>query len=151
MVQPIPEGMPTLTPYLVVEGAEALIDFVKEAFGATEEGRLRRPDGSLMHAELVVGDTPLWLGEANQDFPPSPCNLYLRVEDCDAAFQKAVDAGATVVMEPMLMKHAGERYGGVMDPSGNVWWIATHVEDVPFDEQQKRIDAWAEEDDSPWR
>lgn len=140
-VKPIPDGYHTVTPYLLVEGVAKLATFLKEAFGAKQTLRLDRPDGSIMHVEVRIGDSTVMMGEPVAEFGPMPASIYLYVEDCDAVYRRALEVGGTSVMEPTDMKHAGERYGGVKDPSGNLWWIATHVEDVSPREQARRVQA----------
>lgn len=115
-----------------------LVRFVTRAFGASETHRLDRPDGSIMHVEVRIGDSVVMMGEPMGDFGPMPTSLYLYVEDCDSVYERAIGANGISVMEPTNMYHAGERYGGVRDPSGNIWWIATHVEDVSPEEQARR-------------
>jgi uncharacterized glyoxalase superfamily protein PhnB len=139
-VQPIPDGSHTITPYLVVEGVPKLIEFLKQAFGAQEQGRMARPDGGVMHAEVKVGDSKLMIGEPMGDWKAKPCSLYLYVEDVDAVYQRAIQAGGTSVSEPSDQFY-GDRTGGVIDPSGNYWGIATHVEDVSHEEMAKRFAA----------
>ena len=139
-VQPIPDGSHTVTPYLVAEGIPKLIDFLKQAFGAQELGRMARPDGGVMHAEMKVGDSKLMMGEPMGDWKAKPCSLYLYVEDVDAVYQRAIQAGGTSVREPSDQFY-GDRTGGVTDPCGNYWGIATHVEDVSHEEMAKRFAA----------
>jgi PhnB protein len=131
------DGFRTVTPYLLVEGADRLITFLCEAFAANVRCREARPDGSVMHSELRVGDSMLMLGEANDEFGPMPTSIYLYVPDCDSVYQQALKAGGNSVFELMDMP-SGERYGGVKDPAGNIWWIATHIEDVSPEEQERR-------------
>ncbi len=138
-VKPIPEGFHSITPYLLVEGVDELVGFLQRGFDAEARQRLERPDGSVMHVELRIGDSMLMLGEPMGEFGPMPSSIYLYVEDCDSVYRRALEAGGTSVMEVTHMYHAGERYGGVQDPSGNIWWIATHVEDVPPEEQKRRV------------
>ena len=133
-------GFGSVTPYLLIEGADELVEFLEDAFDAEILSRQDRPDGTLMHAELRIGDSMVMVGEATEEFGPLPATLYLYVEDCDDVFAAALDAGATIAMEPMTMPHASERYGAVTDPSGNVWWIATHLEDVDVEEETRRIE-----------
>lgn len=140
-VKPIPDGYQTIIPYLLVEGAAELTTFLTTAFGAKVRQRLDRPDGSVMHVELQVGDSVIMIGEPMAEFGPMPSSIYLYVEDCDAVYQRALQAGAASVMPPTDMPHAGERYGGVKDASGNLWWIATHIEDVSPEEQMRRVKA----------
>lgn len=136
-VRPIPEGYHTVTPYLVVADVAAEIAFLAAAFGAREKHRMPGPDGSVMHAEVMIGDSPVMLGQARDEYPPRPATTYLYVEDVDATYRRALEAGATSLMEPADQFY-GDRNGGVEDPQGNQWWIATHVEDVPPDELERR-------------
>ena len=99
-VRPIPEGFHTITPYLVVEGAPKLIQFLKQAFGAQEQFRLPRPDGGVMHAELKIGDSILMMGTPMGEGKAKPYSLYLYVEDVDAVYQRAIQAGGTFRLEP---------------------------------------------------
>ncbi|HEX9305602.1 MAG TPA: VOC family protein [Thermoanaerobaculia bacterium] len=138
-VKPIPEGLHTVTPYLVVSGVARLIDFLKQAFDATEMHRSTRPDGTIMHAQVRIGDSPIMMGEVWGEFPAKTASLYLYVEDCDALYKRALAAGAVSIMEPMDMFY-GDRNGGVRDFAGNEWWIATHIEDVPPAELERRAE-----------
>lgn len=139
-VKPIPEGYNTVTPYLIVKGVPALIDFLKQAFDAKEIERHSQPDGSVMHAEVKIGDSILMMGEAAGKWSPMPAGFYLYVTDTDAVYKRAMQSGATSVMEPMDQFY-GDRNAGVKDPSGNQWWIATHKEDVSREELAKRAEA----------
>ena len=122
-----PFGLHTITPYLIVEGVSTLIAFLQHVFDAESRGDLRyREDGSVQHAEVQIGDSVVMMGEPMDDIGPMPAMMYLYVNDCDATFKKALAAGATSVMEPADYPH-GDRYGGVKDPVGNVWWIVTHI------------------------
>ncbi len=144
-VKPVPDHYHTVTPYLLVEGVDQLISFLEDAFHATIHGKLDRPDGTVMHAELEVGDSMVMMGEPMGEFGPMPASIFLYVEDCDAVYDRALSAGGTSVMEVTTMQHAGVRYGGVEDPSGNIWWIGTQREEVSWEEQQYRIDAVADQ------
>jgi PhnB protein len=139
-VKPIPEGHHTVTPYLVVPKAVQLIDFMKQAFAAEEIQRFTLPDGSIMHAEVRIGDSRVMLGEAGGEYAPMPAMLHLYVEDVDAVYQQALQAGAASLREPADQPD-GDRRGGVKDQSGNQWWIATHIEDVSPEELAKREEA----------
>ena len=139
-VKPIPDGAHTVTPYLVVEGVPKLIDFLKQAFGAEELFRMARPDGGVMHAEVKIGDSMIMIGEAMGQWKPKPCSLYLYVEDVDAVYQRAIQAGGTSVGEPKDQFY-GDRSGGVTDPCGNHWGTGTHIEDVSREEMEKRAAA----------
>jgi PhnB protein len=140
-VKPIPDGYHTVTPYLVVQGAAALIEFLKRAFEATEIFRMARPDGAIMHAEVKIGASLIMMGEAGGEHRPMPACLYLYVNDADAVYKRALEAGASSQMEP-TNQFWGDRQGGVKDPAGNLWWIATHVEDVPPEEVAQRAEAF---------
>jgi PhnB protein len=145
-VKPIPDGFHTLTPYLTVKGAASAIDFYKRAFGAQERFRMYGPDGKTIgHAEVVIGDSILMLSEENPHFNKSPqtlngttVSLLIYVEDVDAAFKRAVDAGAKVLL-PVEDKFYGERAGSLTDPYGHMWTLMTHIEDVSPQEMDKRL------------
>ncbi len=137
-VKPIPEGYHTVTPLLSVKGAARLIDFMKKAFGATETYRFPSPDGSVMHAELKIGDSVVMLGEASKEAPPVPMTLYLYVNDADAMYSAAIAAGGESLEKPSD-QFWGDRVATIKDFAGNKWWIATHVEDVSAEEIEKRF------------
>ena len=141
-VKPIPEGHHTVTPYLVVEDAACLIDFLTRAFGAEEVHRIPRPDGTIMHAQVRIGDSMIMMGEAKGEFTSMPGFLHLYVTYADAAYRRAIQAGAISVTEPADQFY-GDRSGGVKDRFGNLWWIATHKEDVSPEEMHKRAQAHA--------
>ncbi|MBI3970088.1 MAG: VOC family protein [Chloroflexi bacterium] len=153
-VRPIPEGYHSLTPALVVHNAAEAIEFYKRAFGAQELGRMPAPDGRrIWHAELQIGDSRLMLSDEFPDIDESrspkalggtASSLHLYVEDADAAFQRAVDAGATVSMS-LVDAFWGDRYGKVTDPFGHQWGIATRQEEVSEEEMQRRAQAFAAE------
>lgn len=128
-VKPIREGIHTITPYLMVPGAANLIEFVKQAFGATELLRGTGSEGGI-HAEVRIGDSMLMIGGAEHT-EPMPAAIYLYVEDADAVYQRALQAGAASIMEPADQPY-GDRNAGVKDPFGNIWYVATHKEDVPL-------------------
>ena len=136
-VKPIPQGYHTITPYLVVQRAAQLIDFLKQAFEAEEILHMAQPDGTITHAEVKIGDSGVMISEASGDFKPMPAMLHLYVEDTDSVYRRALRAGATSLREPEDQFY-GDRTGGVQDASGNQWWIATHIEDVSADELAKR-------------
>jgi PhnB protein len=144
-VKSIPEGYHTLTMSLTVEKADEAIEFYKRAFGATERVRMTAPDGSIGHAELEIGDSVIMVSDP---FPQSTvrpprevgattASAFMYVEDVDAAFKRAIDAGATSSMDVEDM-FWGDRFGTVTDPFGHVWSIATHVEDVSPEEIEER-------------
>ena len=139
-VKPIPDGFHTVTPYLVVDGASKLIDFLKQAFHAQEVHRNSGPDGSVMHAQVRIGDSMVMLADAVGEHKAMPTAIYLYVTDTDRLYKRALDAGATSMGAPADQFY-GDRSGGVKDPSGNHWWIATHKEDVSPEEMAKRAEA----------
>jgi uncharacterized glyoxalase superfamily protein PhnB len=140
-VKPIPEGYHTATPYLVVKGADKTIEFLKKAFGAEPSFEpMTRPDGKIMHADFKIGDSHVMIGEASDQHPAMPAMIHLYVPNVDAVYQRAVSAGGTSMMEPKDQFY-GDRGGSVKDPSGNHWYIATHIEDVPMAELKKRAEA----------
>jgi uncharacterized glyoxalase superfamily protein PhnB len=140
-VKPIPDGYHTVTPYLVVQGVAQLIDFVKQAFGAEAKECMQAPDGSVMHAEVKIGDSMVMMGEAKGEHKPMPCCLYLYVPDTDAVYRRALQAGGTSLMEPADQFY-GDRNAGVKDFAGNYWWIGTRKEEVPPEELEKRAAAY---------
>ena len=136
-VRHIPDGYHTITPFLVAEGTAKLIDFIKQAFGAEETHRMAAPDGTVMHAELRIGDSILMLGEAQGEWKAIPSMLYLYVKDVDATFARAVRAGATA-MRPVADQFYGDRNGTVRDSWSNIWSIGTHIEDITPEEMRRR-------------
>jgi uncharacterized glyoxalase superfamily protein PhnB len=137
----IPEGYHTVTPYLVVRGAAKTIDFAKKAFGAeTASEPLKRPDGTIMHAEFKIGDSYVMISDASEQHQPMQSMLHIYVPNVDAVYQRAIAAGGKSVMEPMDMFY-GDRSGGVKDPAGNQWFIGTHREDVAPQELKRRAEA----------
>jgi len=139
-VKPIPDGYHTVTPYLVVSGVARLLEFQQQAFGATVIERMTRPDGTVMHAEVRLGDSMVMLGEPQEASQAMPAMLYLYLEDVDAVYRRALAAGATSVREPATQFY-GDRNCGVRDACGNQWWIATHVENVSPEEMKRRASA----------
>lgn len=145
-VKPIPDGYHTLTPSLAIRGAAKAIDFYRQAFDAQEIYRLEMPDGKIAHAEIRIGDSPVMMADEFPEwnnFGPetiggAPTKLRLYVNDVDAVFQKAIDAGATSVM-PVENHFWGDRMGSLKDPFGYIWLIATHVEDVSNQEIERRM------------
>jgi uncharacterized glyoxalase superfamily protein PhnB len=146
-VKPIPEGYHTLTPFLTVRNAERAIEFYKQAFGAQERGVAKGPDGKVMHAEVKIGDSVIMLSDEYPEFGSlspqsvggSPMGLHIYIENVDAAFDRAVKAGAQVEM-PVMDQFWGDRYGKLKDPFGHKWSIATHVKDMSADEMKRSMD-----------
>ncbi|WP_040795427.1 VOC family protein [Nocardia higoensis] len=145
-VEPVPDGYPALSPGLAIDGAAAAVEFYKRVFGATERMRLPRPDGKIAHCELLIGESVLMLGDPAPEigfFDPktvggSPVSLHVYVPDADAAFVTAMELGAREV-EAVSLRFYGDRSGSFVDPWGHRWTIATHVEDVPPDEMDRRM------------
>ena len=143
----IPQGMHTVTPHLICAGAAEAIEFYKQAFGAVELSRMLSPEGKVMHATIRIGDsvimlndeTPQWESYGPKHLKGSPVTIHLYVEDADAVFAQAVEAGAkpAVPVEDMFW---GDRYGKVEDPFGHQWSIGTHVRDVTPGEMQKAME-----------
>ena len=140
-VNPIPPGYHNVTPYLIVEGAARVIDFAKQAFGAEEIMRMDGKDGAIGHAEFKIGDSRVMVADSSDRWPSMPVSLHLYVEDCDSLYARAMEAGGTSLREP-VDEFYGDRSAGVKDPAGNLWWLATHVEDVPEDEMARRAKEW---------
>ena len=144
-VKPIPDGYHTMTPYFVVPKAAEAIDFYAKAFGAEELYRMEGPGGSVMHAEIRIGDSVMMLSDENPEqgaiapstLGGSPVHILLYVEDVDAGYRRAVDAGAKEVMPPTDM-FWGDRFGKFTDPFGHNWSMATHTENVAPEEMNKR-------------
>lgn len=146
--KPIPDGYHTVTPYLIMKNAANALEFYKKAFGATELFRMPGPDGRVMHAEIQVGDSRIMLADecpemnarSPQSLGGSPVSLLLYVQNVDSFFNQAVSAGAKVD-RPIKDQFYGDRSGSLSDPFGHAWHVATHVEDVPPAELQKRAAA----------
>ena len=148
MAKPIPEGYPRVTPYLIVDGASAAIDFYRDVLGATERMRMPGPNEKVGHAELQLGDSLIMLADEAPDMdslgPKSvggtPVMLHVYVEDADAVFERAVQAGAKALRQ-VEDRFYGDRSGEFEDPFGHQWSVATHVEDVSPEEMEKRMAA----------
>jgi uncharacterized glyoxalase superfamily protein PhnB len=146
----VPEGHHTVTPYLVVDDAAGAIEFYTRAFGAQELYRMPGPNGRIMHAEIVIGDSPVMISDAAPEMGAhspralngSPVSIFLYLPDVDAAFARATEAGATVTM-PLMDMFWGDRYAQVADPYGHAWQMATHVEDVSPEEMNRRASQMA--------
>src|SRR4051812_6358478 len=135
-----PKGYRTLTTYLVVKDGKAQVEFLQKAFDARVEHISKREDGTVGHASLDIGDSKIMLGQSMEGYPPMPAAVYMYVPDCDAAYKKALAAGAKSKMQPADMFY-GDRNGGVEDVNGNQWWMATHIEGVAPDELELRAKA----------
>ena len=122
-----PDGYSTVSPYLIAAGAQSVIDFVTKAFSAVQLRRYEMPDGSIMHVEIRIGDSVVMLGDAGDAWPAVPSHLHVYVEDVDATYRRALEAGGVSVQAPERKGEDPDRRGGVKDPAGNTWWIATQV------------------------
>ena len=149
-IQAIPKGYSSLTPYINIKNTQKAIEFYKKAFGAKEVGRITMPDGTIGHAEIEIGGSKIMLAEENtqwgnlspQTLGGSPVCLCLYVENVDAVFAKAIKEGAKVSGDMDVKdQFYGDRTGSLTDPFGHKWSIMTHIEDVSFEEMQKRSDA----------
>jgi PhnB protein len=148
MVKPMPDGYPRVTPYLIVDGASAAIDFYTSVLGATERMRMPAPEDKVGHAELEIGDSVIMLADESPEMDArgprtvggTPVSLHVYVEDVDSVFERAVQAGAKA-LRPVEDRFYGDRSGGFEDPFGHRWDVATHVEDVPADEMEERAAA----------
>jgi PhnB protein len=132
------DGYHTVTPTLIAEKADELIEFIKQVFGATERMRMDTPDGKIAHAEYVIGDSPIMVASASDVYAAGPAFLHVYVDDADKIYSAAIAAGATSVAEP-LNHFYGDRSATVTDPWGNRWTVSTHVEDVSDAEVEKRM------------
>lgn len=144
-VKPVPDGYHTVTPYLVIKGAAAALEFYKKAFGAEELLRMPAPDGTIAHAEIKIGDSPIMMGEeqpgmgfiAAKPGTPSSLGLMLYVTNVDDMWKRAIAAGGRE-LRPLKNQFYGDRSGTFADPFGHVWTIATHMEDVTPEEMDRR-------------
>ncbi len=149
-VKAIPDGYPRVTPYLIVDGAAAAIDFYTRIFGAKERMRMPGPGGKIGHAEIEIGNSMVMLADANpqmghkapKTLGGTPVSLLLYVENADDTVKRATAAGAKVV-RPVEDQFYGDRMGGLEDPFGHLWYVATHVEDVSPEEMKRRMAAMA--------
>ena len=145
-VKPVPDGYHTVTPYLILRGAKEALEFYKNAFGAEESFRMEDDSGKIGHAEMKIGNSMIMLADENENtghrspagLGGSAVTMCLYVEDCDALFNRAVQAGAKVE-RPLANQFYGDRTGGVKDPYGYSWYISTHVEDVSPEEMERRM------------
>jgi PhnB protein len=143
-VNPIPQGYHTVTPSLMVRGAEKALDFYRKAFNAEETLRMPGPDGKIIHAEFRIGNSVMMLGEempemggkSPQSLGGSPVSFFIYLENVDEAWQRAINAGAKQVM-PLADMFWGDRAGCVDDPFGHHWWLAQHIADLTPDEIKK--------------
>jgi PhnB protein len=126
MSQHKPHGYTSVSPYLIVNGAAATVEFLARVFGATELRRFDAPGGGIMHAEVRIDDTVVMIADATEGWPALGSHVHVYVTDVDATYRRALEAGATSVQEP-VKKEDEDKRGGVQDPGGTTWWIATRV------------------------
>lgn len=136
-VKAIPEGMHTVTPYLVVDGANELIRFIEKSFNGKTTSIMKTKDGKVIHAGVQIGDSQVMVSDATDQYPAGSSRLYLYVDNVDETYRMAIDAKGISLREP-TDEFYGDRSSGVKDAWGNEWWIATHVEDVDDEEMEKR-------------
>lgn len=147
-VKAIPDGYHSVTPYLIISGAAAAIDFYKQAFGASELLRMPAPGEKIGHAEIKIGDSPIMLADeatemgyqSPQTLGGSPVSIMIYVDDVDTVFDRAVAAGGKV-QRPVKDQFYGDRMGTLEDPFGHIWHVATHTEDVSPAEMKRRMNA----------
>lgn len=147
-VNAVPDGYHSVIPYLIIDGATAAIDFYKEVFAATEVLRIPAPNDKIGHAELKIGDSHIMLADEHPEINAlgpktiggAATKIMVYIEDVDAVVDRAVAAGAKLI-QPVKDQFYGDRTGGIEDPFGHVWYVATHIEDVPMDELEKRAAA----------
>lgn len=129
-----PQGYSSVSAYVVADGAQGVIDFLGEAFGARQTRRFDNPDGSIMHAEVQIDDTVVMIADGGVDHPAFSVWLHVYVPDVDATYRRALEAGGLSVEEPSQRENDPDRRAGVKDPAGNTWWIATQITEAA-DEQ----------------
>ena len=151
-VKAIPDGCNSVNMYLILKDARAGMEFYANAFGGQSGTCMEGPDGSVLHGEVMIGNSTLMISQENPQWEMkspetlggSPASIHLYVEDCDAIFKQAIEAGCSEIM-PVTDMFWGDRYGKVLDPYGFQWGIATHIEDVDEAEMKKRSEAWMAE------
>jgi PhnB protein len=123
-----PEGYNDASVYIVTNGAQKVIEFLKKVFGVEELRRFDGPDGKIMHAEVRVGDTVVMIADAGGAYPAFPAWLHVYVADADAVYRRALGAGGVSLQEPVRKNHDPDKRGGFKDPGGNTWWVSTQME-----------------------
>lgn len=136
-VKPIPEGYHTITPFLLTDNAEELIEFIKGAFNGEVEDLTKSRNGKIRFATVKIGDSLVMISSGTENDIPKPCILHLYVEDMDSVYEQAVSAGGESLREP-ANEFYGDRLAAIKDDWGNQWWIATHIEDISGEEMEKR-------------
>lgn len=144
-VKPIPEGFHTVTPFIIVNNAAMMIEFIKEAFNAEVNYIFKTDDGKVMHALITIGDSFIMASDASERFASMPCMLHLYVDDVDSVYKQAIKAKGISLREP-TNEFYGDRTAGIKDAWDNQWWIATHVEDVSDEEMKKRQEEFSKQE-----
>ncbi len=139
-----PDGYHTITPYLVVDGARKLMSFLEKAFNANEAHDCLMMGEKVGHAELQIGDSKIMISDASEQHPAHPSVIYMYVENVDQVYKTALEVGATSITPPADMFY-GDRHAGIVDPTGNKWWIATHIEDLTAEEIKVRGEQFKKE------
>ncbi|MET0605110.1 MAG: VOC family protein [Beijerinckiaceae bacterium] len=137
MTTPRPKGHSTVVPFLVNENMDQLVDFLVKSFNAEELYRLNDDKGKIWHSQIKIGDSVMMAGDSMGQHPASPMNLYVYVDNADEMHRRAIDNGATSIAEPS-MQFYGDRVAAVKDFAGNIWWLATHQEDLSYEDMTKR-------------
>lgn len=137
-VKPIPEGYHTVTPFLTVPDVPAMLDFVQRAFGARVVETVTGADGTIRHGDVIIGDSHVMLGQSSEQWPARPAALYLYVENVDEWYRRAMAAGGCTSLREPTNEFYGDRSAGLIDPQGNQWWMATHIEDLTNEEMARR-------------
>jgi PhnB protein len=141
-VRPVPEGYHSVVPYITVPDVSQALEFVQRAFDAKQVEAAPDANGVIRHADVLIGDSHVMFGQASERWPSRPGTLYLYTENVDELYRKAMAAGGRSLREP-TDEFYGDRSAGVEDAQGNQWWMATHVEDVPPEEMERRMkEAW---------
>ncbi len=137
LANPIPEGFSSVTPFFIVDDAAGFLEFIEKAFEGQNTIDMKSPNGQIMHATSRIGNSKIMVADSMPDLKAETCMLYLYVEDIDAVYKKALEAGATSLREP-VNEFYGDRSAGIVDKWNNKWWIATHIEDVDEEEMYRR-------------
>lgn len=143
-VKPVPEGYHTVTPFLLVEDAEQLIEFIQKAFGGTVNYMMKSDDGKVRHSTVKIGDSLVMISSGTEQFQSMPCMLHLYLEDVDSVYEQALLAGGKSLRKPENQFY-GDRSAGIQDKWNNQWWMATHIEDVSDEEMKKREEEFRKE------
>jgi len=138
--KPIPQQYGTVTPYLIVDGVPKLIEFLKHTFDAEERERINDREGHVGHAEVRIGSSIVMMADSTAQYKPIPSQLYVYVDNVDHTYKKGLESGGISEQKPATQFY-GDRTAAVKDPTGNIWWIATHIEDVSTEEMERRMKA----------